>query len=53
MRVKLKPTVPWFGLVSLPPYNYMKSFSSFCFSSLHIKPEVVDTLVQCREVFDA
>jgi len=36
--------VPWFALWPVPVFNFTQTFSSFCFASLYIKPEVVSTL---------
>ena len=36
--------MPWFALWPVPEYNFTQVFSSFCFGSLYIKPEVVSTL---------
>jgi len=36
--------VPWFALWPVVEYDFTQTFSSFCFSSLFIKPEVVSTL---------
>jgi len=42
--------VPWYALYPVPSYNFTNTFSSFCFSSLYIKPEVIDTLCQARDL---
>jgi dynein heavy chain len=40
---------PWMALWPVPEYNFVQTFSSFCFSSLYIKTEVVSTLCSVTE----
>lgn len=42
--------VPWFSLWPVPEYCFTDAFSSFCFASLYIRPEVVSSLGEvCQE----
>jgi len=46
---KQKPKeVPYFGLVPIPPHDFPEQFSTFCFNSLFIKPEVITAMVEIR-----
>ena len=46
---KPKPKeVPYFGLVPIPPHDFPEQFSTFCFNSLFIKPEVITAMVEIR-----
>lgn len=40
--------VPYFGLVPIPPHDFPEQFSTFCFNSLFIKPEVITAMVEIR-----
>lgn len=47
---KPKPKeVPYFGLVPIPPHDFPEQFSTFCFNSLFIKPEVITAMVEIRD----
>lgn len=40
--------VPYFGLVPIPNHDFPEQFSTFCFNSLFIKPEVITAMVEIR-----
>ena len=40
--------VPYFGLVPIPQHDFPEQFSTFCFNSLFIKPEVITAMVEIR-----
>jgi dynein heavy chain len=40
---------PYFGMIKIPPHNFPKQFSKFCFRTLQIKDEVIRAQQEIRK----